>query len=334
MVKSIMPVLAFVLSAATVQAQDTLEVQGTTPDLYVTHAVKKGETFYSLGRAYGLPPKEIAAKNNLAFDQGLQLGQHVRIPLTGANFSQAGDVGAPSYRPVYHRVAEKETLYRISVNYNKVALDNVRHWNNLNGDGLKKDSYVIVGWVKGNGSSAVLAANTPAPAPAPVVKQTPAPVSAQPAPKPQETVKQDSNVSTPAPVASKPVTTPPPTPTAPAPAPSSTPPVTVASDASFEQLYQQQVGNGKGVTTEKGPGSWFKSNAGPGKYYALHNTAARGTIIKVTNPLNGRAIYAKVLDAIPQLKTNANLIIKLSDAAMSALGTNETKFYCELSYDD
>jgi rare lipoprotein A (peptidoglycan hydrolase) len=109
-----------------------------------------------------------------------------------------------------------------------------------------------------------------------------------------------------------------------APAPAST---------GFEELYKQQTGNSKRLNNEKGPGSWFKSNASPGKYYALHNSAPRGTIIKVTNPLNGRSVYAKVLESIPQVKQNAGLIIKLSDSALEALGTNETRFYCELSYD-
>ena len=98
----------------------------------------------------------------------------------------------------------------------------------------------------------------------------------------------------------------------------------------------QQTNNGRDIVTEKGPGTWFRSNAivGSGKYYALHNTAPRGTIVKVTNPLTGKSIYAKVLDVIPQLKANANLIIKLSDAAQDALGINEARFYCELSYDE
>jgi rare lipoprotein A (peptidoglycan hydrolase) len=117
----------------------------------------------------------------------------------------------------------------------------------------------------------------------------------------------------------------------PAPAPVKSTPVSSSTD--FEQLYDQQTNGGKKTSSEKGPGTWFKSNA-VGKYYALHNTAPRGTIIKVTNPLNGKAVYAKVLDVIPQMKSNAGLIIKLSDSAMQALGSNETKFYCELSYED
>ncbi|HEY9256355.1 LysM peptidoglycan-binding domain-containing protein [Chitinophaga sp.] len=318
MVKSILSIVLFGFSAGAVQAQDTLQVQGTSPALYVSHVVKKGENFYSLSRAYGLPPKEIAAANKVTMDQGLQLGHHLHIPLTAANFSQKADAAG---KPVYHKVTDKETLYRVSVNYNKVPLDNIRQWNSFSGDGLKKDSYVIIGFMKAGGAAGEAAPKVekvkdkPAPVPAPVETG----VAVAPAPAPvKETVKKEAEPAT---EATETVATPPAKPAA------------ANSSADFEQLYAEQTNNGKKAGSEKGPGTWFKSNA-VGKYYALHNTAPRGTIIKVTNPLNGKSVYAKVLDVIPQMKSNAGLIIKLSDSAMQALGSNETRFYCELNYEN
>ena len=348
-----------------VAAQDTLIVQGSSPDLYLTHSVKKGETWYSLGRAYGLSPKDIAAKNKMQMDQGLSLGKQITIPLNKNNFVQEKSAGS-GVRPVYHRVLEKETLYRIHVKYGKVPLDNVREWNRFSGDGVQKDAFLIVGYVKGNGQSATLPAATPpagdvaaapkALPPAPETKPAPKPQSAAPETKPVAKSQPAEPETKPAQTAepeTKPVaksqSAAPETKPAPAgdvevtaPAEKETPVTTSIGrtpsvpDGGFEQQYQQQTNNGRNAVSEKGPGSWFKSNAviGSGKYYALHNTAPRGTIVKVTNPLTGRSIYAKVLDAIPQLKANANLIIKLSDAAQDALGINESRFYCELSYDE
>lgn len=337
-----------VLMAGTIRvaAQDTLLVHGASPDLYLTHSVKKGETWYSLGRAYGLSPKEIAARNKMDMAAGLSLGKSVIIPLNKNNFVQTKNAGS-GVRPVYHRVAEKETLYRIHVNYGKVPLDNVREWNRLAGDGVQKDAFLIVGYVKGNGQSIIL---PQAPAAAPedvsVAKNTenrPAaeskpvtpPPSQAPAPetKPAPKTQAPEPEYKPAVVASQPA--------APETRPAEKAPTSIGRtpevpEGGFESMFNQQTGNGRDVTREKGPGSWFKSNAvvGSGKYYALHNTAPRGTIVKVTNPLTGRSIYAKVLDAIPQLKANANLIIKLSDAAQDALGSTEGRFYCELSYEE
>ncbi|CAL1519920.1 LysM peptidoglycan-binding domain-containing protein [Chitinophaga sp. MM2321] len=324
MVKSILSIALFGLSAGVVKAQDTLQVQGTSPALYVSHTVKKGENFYSLSRAYGIPPKEIATANKVTMDQGLQLGHTLHIPLTTANFSQkANAVG----KPVYHKVADKETLYRVSVNFNKVPLDNIRHWNNFQGDGLKKDSYIIVGFLKGAGGTPAQPRTEVAKQETKIVEPISEPISAPVADTPKrEVVKVVKKEAEERPVTDTQESIPAPAPAAPTP----TPVASASSD--FEQIYEQQTNGGKKTTSEKGPGTWFKSNA-VGKYYALHNTAPRGTIIKVTNPLNGKAIYAKVLDVIPQMKSNAGLIIKLSDSAMQALGSNETRFYCELNYD-
>lgn len=352
MLKSVL-IGVFMVSTMGVAAQDTLIAQGSAPDLYLTHTVKKGETWYSLGRAYGLSPKDIAAKNKMQMDQGLSLGKGITIPLSKSNFIQSREARAGvGFRPVYHQVTDKETLYRISLRFDKVPLDNVRQWNNFTGDGVKKDAYLVVGFVKGSGHSIVAPAAAPATAPVvvakqdpprqdppPVVKQDPPPVVKQ---DPPVVVKQEKQEV----LDEKPVTQPTPKSQGAEPEtkqeqPDSKPSTSLGRtpnvpDGGFEQQYLQQTNNGRNVVGEKGPGTWFRSNAvvGSGKYYALHNTAPRGTIVKVTNPLTGRSIYAKVLDAIPQLKANANLIIKLSDAAQDALGINEARFYCELSYDE
>lgn len=331
MLKRIFSIAILGLCVGSVKAQDMLQAQGHGPDLYINHTVKKGENFYSIGRTYGVSPKQIASANNTTLDKGLQLGHELHIPLTAANFSQKADA---SGTPVYHKVTEKETLYRVSVNFNKVPLDNIRQWNNFSGDGLKKDSYLIIGYLTTGGSGAPAVAQAPKkPAPAPAVEEQTAterePVAEQPAlPSPTKDggKKTESRPvqeqQQPEQIAEAPITTAPP---APRPAP-------VATGDNFEEVYNQQTNNGRKATSEKGPGTWFKSNA-VGKYYALHNTAPRGTILKVTNPLNGKSIYAKVLDVIPQMKANAGLIVKLSDGAQQALGSEESKFYCELSYE-
>jgi LysM repeat protein len=328
MIKSILSIVLFGLSAGALQAQDMLQVEGTSPALYISHVVKKGENFYSLSREYGLSPKVIAVANDVSMDKGLQLGQQLRIPLTNANFSQKAEAAGT---PVYHKVAGKETLYRVSVNYNKVPLDNIRHWNNFSGDGLQKDSYLIIGYLKAGGAATAAAPHVEKvkekAAPVAEVAETASVPASAPAPAPVEAAKKESAASPVIEAASAPVVAPAEPPAA------KTAAVTVSSSNDFEQIYEQQTSNSKKITSEKGPGTWFKSNA-VGKYYALHNTAPRGTIIKVTNPLNGKYVYAKVLDVIPQMKANAGLIIKLSDGAMQALGSNETRFYCELSYEN
>ena len=44
------------------------------------HRVQPGETWYALGRKYGVHPRKIAAYNGLTLSQGLRVGQVVKIP--------------------------------------------------------------------------------------------------------------------------------------------------------------------------------------------------------------------------------------------------------------
>ena len=90
-------------------AQDgDLEVQGTTPSLYLTHTVAPKENWYSVGRLYNISPKELAPYNQSSLTSPLSIGQLIKVPLIASNFSQdsrkqAGEVLVP----VYHTVQEK-----------------------------------------------------------------------------------------------------------------------------------------------------------------------------------------------------------------------------------
>jgi LysM repeat protein len=104
--------------------------------------------------------------------------------------------------------------------------------------------------------------------------------------------------------------------------------------SAFAQAFAQQTGNGDHVMTQKGAAGWFRSNVKPGsgRYYALCDDLPRGTIVKVSNPINQKSVLVKVLDVIPKQKENYNLIIKLSDAAMGDLGVSQSRFWCEITY--
>jgi hypothetical protein len=101
----------------------------------------------------------------------------------------------------------------------------------------------------------------------------------------------------------------------------------------FKSDYDEQVRKG-GLTLEKGEAGLFKSNSGweDGKYYCLHNSSNPGTIMKITSNLTGISIYAKVLDLIPDIKQNSELLIIISDAAAQELGMGDGKFDCTLNY--
>ncbi len=332
-------VLLLLLPAAAVLAQDkTLQVQGAWPSLYVNHTVAPKENYYSIGRLYNVSPKDqIAPFNGLQMDKGLSPGQVIKIPLAANNFVQDGNAGADeALVPVYHTVKEKEGLYRISVTYNKVDVQTIKQWNNIKGDAVPNGVKLIIGYLKVKKDLSALASmgkqlpvtnpvKTVEPVKQPVVtaKQDDAPVKTIPKENPpvKEPVKKD-----PPPVVAvknEPVKQVEPNPNAPD-----------FNGGVFKRDYDAQNSGGGDAAKESGAANVFKSTSGwsDGKYYCLHNTAAPGTIIKVTNTATGKSVYAKVLDVIPDIKQNAGLIIRISNAAAEELGAGLNKFDCTLSY--
>ena len=101
----------------------------------------------------------------------------------------------------------------------------------------------------------------------------------------------------------------------------------------FKSLFASQQ-KGSDYQNQTGSAAIFKSTSGwdDGKYYCLHNSAATGSIAKITSTLTGKSVYAKVLDVIPDIKQNEGLVLRLSNAAAAELGVGETVFDCTIVY--
>src|SRR5258705_9285064 len=91
-----------------------LQVQGSSPNLYLMHTVQAKESWYSIGRIYNISPKQLAPYNSLSLDKALAIGQTLKVPLTAENFSQDGSKAADEvFVPIHHTIQEKEWLYRV-----------------------------------------------------------------------------------------------------------------------------------------------------------------------------------------------------------------------------
>jgi Lipoproteins len=322
--RKLFPILIVILFFYnTSSAQEKLVVEGTAPNLYISHIVEPKENYYSIGRMYNVSPKDLAPYNELTFEKGLSLGQTIKIPLGPNNFSQ-GDAPAENevLVPVYHIMKPKEGLYRVSVNYNKVPVDALKKWNKLSGESVSTGTKLIIGFLKVSKDQSPLATEAIHVNPSDfIVKKTEE--------KKQPVKTQEEKVTAPAQNEPKPVV--------------KEKPVDVNavqtsgtinfSGGKFKSLYNDQIKN-RQLTNEFGSAAIFKTTSGwqDGKYYCFHNTAEPGTIIKVTNNANGRSVYAKVLDAIPDIKQNAGLLLRISNSAADELGVSDTKFDCSISY--
>lgn len=336
-------ILLFCLPLLSLAQNAPLVVEGVSPDLYITHTVQPKENYYSIGRMYNISPKEIAPFNNLQLEKGLSLNQVIKVPLTPINFLQTGNAAADEVLiPVHHAVQEKEGLYRITVNYNKLPLETLKKWNNIKGDAVANGTNLIVGYLKVKTALSPLVTMAKAKPvdnstkEQTVIKKEPPVVT-----KEKEAVAPVKKVLPVAVKEKEPVVVPvkkvPPVVVKEA-EPVNQPAVTMATGKTFnggifKKDYDKQEKK-DAVVNETGGAAVFKSSSGwaDGKYYCLHNTATSGTIIKITSTTTGKSIYAKVLDVIPDIKQNNGLLIRISNAAAQELGVGDTKFDCTLSY--
>jgi LysM repeat protein len=300
-----------------------LIIQGESGKLYLEHVVEAGQNWYSIGRMYNTNPKELAPFNGESLEKTLAIGQLLKIPLSSDNFSQNGlKAAGEALIPVYHIIGDREWLYRISTNYNRVPVETLEKWNNINKDQAKSGMPLIVGYLKVRSSQSSLAKESS-------VRDT------NPAPATGQTKKEEVSVLTGSPAKTEPKpasTTVPTSNNIPAANPEYKPTNTYASNHPMGGYFRPDFNAGNG--SNSGEAGIFKSTSGwqDGKYYALMNNIQVGTIVKVTNPTTHKSIYAKILGQLPDMKESAGLIIRISNAAASELGGMDQKFPVEIKY--
>ena len=313
--------LAIILFCSTIVfAQNQLIVQNSDKGLYLEHKVVPKENFYSIGRLYNVSPKDIEAFNSLDMNKGLAVGQSLKIPLNAGNFSQSIDKG----HPVYYVVGPKEGLYRVSLKNSNVLMADLRKWNKLSSDKILPGQKLIVGFftpsketdnivevVKEPETKQVSVEGKKEPA---VIKQETATVNKEETFKKQEAEKRMD------PPIAKTV---------------SNVAISDASGGYFKSQFEAQIRTQPVKADQTASAGIFKTASGwqDGKYYALMDNVEPGTIIKVVNPTNNKAIYAKVLGEMSGIRLNQGYDVRISNAAASALDVSDTdKFIVRVNY--
>ncbi len=290
-------------------SQTDLIVHSNDKGLYINHVVSAKENFYSIGRLYAISPKDIAAFNALDMNNGLNIGQTIMIPLSVLNFSQSTQVGTP----LYYVVGEKEGLYRVSLKNNKVLMANLRKWNNLKSDNIAPGQKLVVGYLVATNvpstNQAIAKSDTKEPAAQPQV-------TTQQRTEPTET--RNTETRTTANNTSN-----------------RTAPVAMGGAGYFKNQFEIQSKKNSAGKDQTATAGIFKTASGwqDGKYYALIDNVEPGTIIRITNPTNNKAIYAKVLGEMSGIRQNQGLEVRISNAAASALEVPEPdKFIVRVNY--
>ncbi len=109
----------------------------------------------------------------------------------------------------------------------------------------------------------------------------------------------------------------------------------VDKNKSFAQIYGGYL-NGENISmSEKGVATWIESTGietTGDRYYALHNSAPIGSVVKVRNLMNNRTIYAKVIGTLSESEVQEKVLIKLSAGAAERLNVLDNRFVSEITY--
>lgn len=301
-----------------VAAQQKLLLKGKPNSMYVEHRVGEKESLSSIGRMYGLTASQLSRFNGRSPSAVLSKGSTLKVPLNISDISQKTGT------PVYHAVSKGDNLFKISQRYNKVPVSQLRTWNKLGASGVKNGQELIIGYIKINTDQSLasssqketvadkvaetavateVAAKSTVSEPAKAV-----PVKEKEAAQEFHKDNEEKNNAT-APVNSS-----------------------LSDEGFFASLYVrddltlvQQYRSGDAAT--------FKTISGwtDRKYYVLINDIKPGTIVRITTP-NNKSICARVLSPLPLTKGDEGLLLRMNNAAASALGMKDEKFTVTLTF--
>jgi hypothetical protein len=294
-------------------------------------------------------PRHIASFNGIDFNKGLAIGQKINIPLSDTNFSQKVFEGVP----VFYQVTEKESLANISVKY-KLAINNLRAWNQLTNDNISAGTKLIIGFlitnemqdrvVKINQKTFDVETSVSNVKKMDAQKKQPEPDVKNDVPVKTEPVISKETIEKKEPIVEKKTIEPNDDKENKQASPKAQLKTVeinnviksdVLGQGYFKPFFDQQIKISPISRNQTVTSGIFKTASGwqDAKYYMLIDGVQPGTILKIINPANNKIVYAKVLGQMSGIRLNAGLDIRISNSAATALEISETdKFIVKVSY--
>ena len=293
---------------------DSFQVVFKDEKWVVMHMAQQGDNIFSLAKKYHVPPAMLSDINHIAYQQELKPNEAIYIPLGAYNMLSDEPQNSFDTRPLYYIVRQYDNLFRLA-HMAGVQQRRLQEWNRMDDNYITEGKRLFVGWVMYD----VNASSTDAYATTDINKHQ---KGATVEKKGNMTVgeladeiskNRNSNEQVIVVRKGKPKDT--------------------LSD--IERMYMEQTQNEQVFDEEKGTAVFYDmkgSVSGSNLYYAFHNKAARGSIIKVYNPGTDKSVYVKVLGPMPNTKQYYNCIIGIGESAKQALMVAEDRMFCELKY--
>lgn len=275
------------------------------------HVVKQGETLYSIARTHAISIHELVKVNpGLTTSTQVKLGQRLNLP--GATTAASHTAARVPAR--IHTVAKGETVYSVAKKYGITTTD-IKQWNNLADLNLRIGQKLVVS--KADKQAIYQPIN---------VASTPDTPYREEDPRPRNGNLAEAKISE-QPVIEKPKEIP----------VAVTAPVTTglrtgsSNPAEYLSIFGQYSVNGYRIKKNRGAANYLADNTSGNQFLAFYNDAETGSIIRVTNMMNRKTIYVKVMGKVPPVDAGKEIMLKLGNKAAQELGVVDEKFLVEVA---
>ena len=294
---------------------ENLSKQNVDGKISFIYKIVAGDGWYSIARKFKVTYAELKLANKKT--DKLKVGDNLFIPTKlksndpyfEKNHLDENKVtlNKTKGKSLTHKVKSSETLFFIAKKYN-VSVSHIKQLNKLNSASIKKGQLLIIS--ESISDNEITVKNTEEN----IIDKKEVISSSEKLPKPEK-IETEKVVSVP----------------------------TIQKEKEPEEIKGKAehgidekkivFANGRQEVNETGVASWIEDeSSGTNKYYALHRTASPGTIIKITNRMNSRSIYVKVVGLLPDTGDNQGLIIKVSKSGAEKLGVIDPRFQATLIY--
>lgn len=285
--------------------RDSIGVENLNGKRVILHRVESGETYYGVSRRYHVDAKSLIAFNkNAALRPGLVIKVATEKPYTAQALVRSNTEDRISNTPITnnttqhtafieYKVGSKETLFALSKRFD-VSVDAIKQANNLSGDGINMGQILKIPNQQTSVSKTNVAIIT------------------------DDDIRNDqADPRTSVAVVAEEV-------------------VAVSEKIEVEEKKNTEPTDKYGLkqVTASGIGVWMDDIGGGenGKMLALHNTAPVGTVVQISNPMNNRTTYAKVVGKFNETAQNKDAIIVISKSVAGLIGVIDRRFQVKLSY--
>lgn len=275
---------------------DSIGVENVDGKKVILHKIEAKETYYALGRRYNLSPAVIMDYNG---NITLHPGDVVKIPTNQSFVSKSVVFSSPAKPETPSKPAtKKEKIHKVAPGETLYAI--ASQYN------MRVDDLKLLNGLKGNNLSVGKILK--------VVSSEE--VSITP------TVEKDA-VGKPVVIEKKPETKP------------INPNRIKYLDSTDSQSNINIPKNRYGITemNDKGLAVWIDdNNLDATKSYALHRVAPVGTIIKITNPMTNKSVFAKVVGRFTENETTKDVIIVVTKSCADAIGALDKRFLVNITF--